>query len=217
MATDVADDAGWLAAAAAVGVLSSVIPYALDQWVLRRVSADRFAVLLAILPATATLIGLVSLGQVPSGPDLVGIAFVTLGVGLRETARSTPAPPRCRPTPRPMLDLVPNWVASPADRRLAAAAMGFGVVAWVVPFLVSSDTTLRLTQEDGPYEMLGAIAFAVAGVLFGALFVRTWRGDRVLVVPGAGGAVPVRRRGGDQLGSAAVRLGRRRSIHQRPG
>ncbi len=97
MSTAVIDDAGWLMAAAAVGVLSSVIPYALDQWVLRRVSADRFAVLLAILPATATLIGLASLGQVPSGPDLVGIALVTLGVGLRETAthgsRADPIPP----------------------------------------------------------------------------------------------------------------------------
>lgn len=95
LATDVTDDASWLAAAAAVGVLSSVIPYALDQWVLRRVSADRFAVLLAILPATATLIGLVSLGQVPSGPETVGIALVTLGVALRETASSDaqqPAP-----------------------------------------------------------------------------------------------------------------------------
>lgn len=77
-----------------------------------------------------------------------------------------------------MLDPVPNWVASPADRKLAVSAMAFGVVAWVVPLLVSSDTTLRLTQEDGPYEMLGAIGFAATGVLFGALFVRTWRGDR---------------------------------------
>ena len=86
LATDVTNDPRWLAAAAAVGVLSSAIPYALDQWVLRRVSADRFAVLLAILPATATLIGLISLGQVPSGPEVVGIALVTLGVALRETA-----------------------------------------------------------------------------------------------------------------------------------
>jgi len=97
MATDATDDVRWLAAAAAVGVLSSAIPYALDQWVLRRVSADRFAVLLAILPATATLIGLVSLGQVPSGPETVGIALVTLGVALRETAsfdaRPAPMPP----------------------------------------------------------------------------------------------------------------------------
>lgn len=77
-----------------------------------------------------------------------------------------------------MNDLVPTWVASPADRRIAAGAAAFGVLAWVVPFLVSGDTTLHLTREDGPYETVGALAFFAAGVLFAALFVRTWRGDR---------------------------------------
>ena len=77
-----------------------------------------------------------------------------------------------------MNKLVPNWVASTTDRRLAAAAMGFGLLAWVVPFLVSGDTTLRLTREDGPYETVGAIAFFTAAALFAALFVRTWRDDR---------------------------------------
>ncbi len=97
MATDVTEDLRWLGAALGVGILSSAIPYALDQWVLRRVSADRFAVLLAILPATATVIGLISLGQVPSGPEAAGIALVTLGVALRETvstgSRRVPIPP----------------------------------------------------------------------------------------------------------------------------
>ena len=45
-----------------VGVLSSVVPYVLDQVVLRRVGTARFAVLLALLPATATIVGLVMLG-----------------------------------------------------------------------------------------------------------------------------------------------------------
>src|SRR5215210_7174373 len=48
-----------------VGVLSSVVPYVLDQVVLRRVGRARFAVLLALLPATATIVGLVALAQVP--------------------------------------------------------------------------------------------------------------------------------------------------------
>ena len=39
--------------AVGVGVLSSVVPYVLDQIVLRRVGQARFAVLLALLPATA--------------------------------------------------------------------------------------------------------------------------------------------------------------------
>ena len=77
-----------------------------------------------------------------------------------------------------MKTLLPTWVASATDRRLAAAAMGFGVLAWVIPFFTSSETTLRLTGEDGPYETVGALAFLVAGLLFAALFARTWRGDR---------------------------------------
>ncbi len=77
-----------------------------------------------------------------------------------------------------MFDFVPQWVASPTDRRLAFTAMALGVMAWVVPLFVSSDTTLRLTREDGPYETVGAIGFAVAGVLFGTLFVRTWKSHR---------------------------------------
>jgi hypothetical protein len=72
----------------------------------------------------------------------------------------------------------PTAASAWTDRRLAGWAMAFGVVAWVVPFLVSTETTLRLTREDGPYEMLGAIAFATTGVLFAATFVRTWRSHR---------------------------------------
>jgi inner membrane transporter RhtA len=42
----------------------------------------RFALLLALLPATATLAGLVVLGQVPSPPEAVGIALVVLATAL---------------------------------------------------------------------------------------------------------------------------------------
>ena len=66
-----------------VGVLSSVLPYVLDQVVLRRVGRARFAVLLALLPVTATLVGLVALGQVPGWAELAGIASVVAAVALR--------------------------------------------------------------------------------------------------------------------------------------
>jgi inner membrane transporter RhtA len=77
-----------------VGVLSTVIPYALDQVVLRRVGRARFAVLLALLPVTAGVIGFVLLAQVPSLPEALGTVAVVLGIVLRsreETAgRSEP-------------------------------------------------------------------------------------------------------------------------------
>jgi inner membrane transporter RhtA len=69
--------------AVGVGVLSSVVPYVLDQIVLRRVGQARFAVLLALLPATATVVGLVALAQVPSPLEAVGIAAVIAAVALR--------------------------------------------------------------------------------------------------------------------------------------
>lgn len=66
-----------------VGVLSSVVPYALDQVVLARVGTGRFALLLALLPATAAVVGLVVLGQVPAPAEAGGIALVVLAVAVR--------------------------------------------------------------------------------------------------------------------------------------
>jgi inner membrane transporter RhtA len=66
-----------------VGVLSTAIPYALDQVVLRRLGQASFALLLALLPVIATLVGLVVLRQVPSIPEAIGISAVVVGLGLR--------------------------------------------------------------------------------------------------------------------------------------
>jgi inner membrane transporter RhtA len=79
-----------------VGVLSTVVPYALDQVVLRRLGQARFAVLLALLPVTAGVIGFVLLHQVPSLPEALGTLAVVAGVALRsrETpSRAAPEPP----------------------------------------------------------------------------------------------------------------------------
>ena len=80
-----------LVLAVGVGVLSSVVPYVLDQVVLRRVGQARFAVLLALLPATATVIGLIALAQVPAVPELFGIAAVVAAVALRSRDDDVPA------------------------------------------------------------------------------------------------------------------------------
>jgi inner membrane transporter RhtA len=74
-----------------VGVLSSVVPYVLDQVVLQRVGRARFAVLLALLPATATVVGLVALAQVPSGVEALGIAAVVGAVALRSRDGDPPS------------------------------------------------------------------------------------------------------------------------------
>ena len=82
---------GVLAAVAAVGVLSSVVPYVLDQVVLTRIGRGRFALMLALLPATAVLVGAVVLAQVPTVTELVGIALVIVAITL--SAGTDPADP----------------------------------------------------------------------------------------------------------------------------
>lgn len=72
-----------LAACLAVGIASSVVPYALEQVAMRRLSRARFALLLALLPATATVVGAVLLGQVPGLLESSGIGLVVLASALR--------------------------------------------------------------------------------------------------------------------------------------
>jgi inner membrane transporter RhtA len=71
-----------LLACVAVGLLSSVVPYALEQVAMTRLPRARFALLLALLPATAALVGLVVLGQVPSVAEVAGIGLVVLASAL---------------------------------------------------------------------------------------------------------------------------------------
>jgi inner membrane transporter RhtA len=72
-----------LAACLAVGVASSVVPYALEQIAMRRLPRARFALLLALLPATAAIVGALILGQVPGLVEAAGIALVVGACLLR--------------------------------------------------------------------------------------------------------------------------------------
>lgn len=65
-----------LALGAAVAVLSSTIPYALELLALRRLAASAFAILMSLAPATATLAGWLLLGQVMTWLEIIGIALV---------------------------------------------------------------------------------------------------------------------------------------------
>ena len=69
-------------AGVAVGICSSVIPYVCDQLAMSRLPRVTFALLLALLPATATIVALVVLAQVPTARDVSGIALVMAGVAL---------------------------------------------------------------------------------------------------------------------------------------
>lgn len=67
-----------------VGVLSNAIGYGIEQSVLRRIPVRRFSVLLALLPVTAVVFGMIFLDQMPSAIEYLGIALVLAGVVIQQ-------------------------------------------------------------------------------------------------------------------------------------
>ena len=76
-----------LAAGAGVGIASSVIPYVCDQLAMARLPRATYALLVALLPATATVVGIVVLAQLPSVEEAVGVGLVVAGVALHRRER----------------------------------------------------------------------------------------------------------------------------------
>lgn len=69
-----------------VGVSSSVVPYVCDQLAMAKLTRNTYALLLALLPAVATIIGAFVLGQIPTLRDIYGIVLVMVGVALHKPA-----------------------------------------------------------------------------------------------------------------------------------
>ena len=80
-------DPALLAAGIAVGLCSSVIPYVCDQLAMARLPRATFALMLALLPATACIIGLLVLHQAPTARDRAGLGLVIAGVALHRQGR----------------------------------------------------------------------------------------------------------------------------------
>lgn len=77
-----------VAAAIGVGITSSVMPYVFDQLAMKRLTRSTYALLVSLLPATATVIGLLVLAQVPTVREVVGVLLVILAVAVhRESAQ----------------------------------------------------------------------------------------------------------------------------------
>jgi inner membrane transporter RhtA len=81
-----------LAAGIGVGISSSVIPYVFDQLAMARLPRATYALLVSLLPATAAVIGVVVLGQVPSVAEAAGVMLVIAGVALHRAPEPAPAP-----------------------------------------------------------------------------------------------------------------------------
>jgi inner membrane transporter RhtA len=81
-----------LLAGAGVGLSSSVIPYVSDQLAMRELPRATYALMVSLLPATATIVGVVVLAQLPSARDLAGVALVIAGVALHRDRVEPPRP-----------------------------------------------------------------------------------------------------------------------------
>jgi len=81
-----------------VGVTSSVIPYVCDQLAMARLPRATYSLMVSLLPATATVIGIVVLAQIPSARQVLGVALVVAAVAIHRDRASAEAhgAPRAR-------------------------------------------------------------------------------------------------------------------------
>ena len=86
-------DAIALLAGVGVGVSSSVIPYVTDQLAMRRLPRPTYALMVSLLPATATVIGLLVLAQVPTPVELAGVAAVVAAIAIHREPTAEPVEP----------------------------------------------------------------------------------------------------------------------------
>jgi len=73
-----------LLAGVGVGICSSVIPYVCDQLAMARLTRATFALLTALLPASAAVMGGAVLHQTPTIIECIGILLVMSGVALHK-------------------------------------------------------------------------------------------------------------------------------------
>jgi len=84
-----------IAAGIGVGITSSVIPYVCDQLAMTRLSRATYSLMVSLLPATATVIGIVVLAQIPSPRQVLGVVLVVVAVALhRDRGESAGLPAR---------------------------------------------------------------------------------------------------------------------------
>jgi inner membrane transporter RhtA len=86
-----------LLAGVGVGISSSVIPYVADQLAMARLSRATYSLMVALLPATATVVGIVVLAQVPTAVQIHGVSLVIAGVAAHREPDAQP--PAAAPAP----------------------------------------------------------------------------------------------------------------------
>lgn len=73
-----------------VALMSTVVPYVLDQVNLGRLRSDTFSLLQALFPATSLVVGVVMLAQLPNVWEVLGLVLVSGAVALAGTGGRVP-------------------------------------------------------------------------------------------------------------------------------
>jgi inner membrane transporter RhtA len=76
-----------LTAGIGVGISSSVIPYVCDQLAMARMSRATYSLMVSLLPATATVVGIVVLAQIPSSTEIGGVGLVVAAVAVHREGK----------------------------------------------------------------------------------------------------------------------------------
>jgi len=105
-----------------LAIVLPVIPFALELLALRRLTTAAFGTLMALEPAIALAIGLILLGQVPTGVAVAGIGFVVAaGIGAERTgARRRQSGPTA----------VTSTAAAPASSEAARSTVAVMPQSW---------------------------------------------------------------------------------------
>jgi inner membrane transporter RhtA len=82
-----------IAAGVGVGVASSVIPYVCDQLAMARLRRETYSLMVSLLPATATVIGVIVLAQLPSLSELLGVGLIVAAVAIHRDRSNAATPP----------------------------------------------------------------------------------------------------------------------------
>jgi inner membrane transporter RhtA len=77
-----------LVAGIGIGICSSVIPYVFDQLAMTRLSRATYSLMVSLLPATATVIGILVLSQIPTPVEVAGVTLVVAGVALHRAVET---------------------------------------------------------------------------------------------------------------------------------
>jgi inner membrane transporter RhtA len=76
-----------VAAGVGVGISSSVIPYVCDQLAMARMTRATYSLMVSLLPATATVVGVIVLAQIPTSTEILGVGLVVAAVAVHREGR----------------------------------------------------------------------------------------------------------------------------------